>query len=58
MSVCVCVVLLLLDALREKHSRTHAIHQSPDGEEGIFVASPKYPLFLILSLLLVTANTA
>lgn len=26
------------------------------GQEGIFVASPKYPPFLLLSLLLVTAN--
>lgn len=55
---CVCVILLLLDTLRAKHSRTHTIYQSPDGEEGIFLASPKYPLFLLLSLLLVTANTA
>lgn len=38
---CVCVILLLLDALQEKHSRAHTIYQSPDGEEGIFVASSK-----------------
>lgn len=55
---CLCVILLLLDALQEKHSRTYAIYQSPDGEEGIFVASPKYPPFLLLPLLLVTANIA
>lgn len=53
---CVCVILLLLDALQEKHSREHTIYQRPDGEEGIFVASSKYTPFLLLSLLSVTAN--
>lgn len=40
----------------ERNTAEHAIYQSPDGEEGIFVASPKYPQFLLLSLLSVTAN--
>lgn len=50
------VILLLLDALQEKHSRAHAIYQNPDGEEGVFVAYFKCTPFLLLSLLSVTAN--
>lgn len=53
---CMRVILLLLDALQEKHSRAHAIYQNPDGEEGVFVAYSKCIPFLLLSLLSVTAN--
>lgn len=51
----VCVILLFWMPCK-RNSRMHTIHQSLVGGEGIFVAFPKCPPFLLLSLLSVTAN--